>query len=209
MRAGALPPRRRTPPWCDRYGARRDQSPVTSRFKSRSSIGNDAVDVPDLADADSRTTISRASWVAPVTGPPANTDSPAESALAEAREPSSRTTDALVSTHVHVVLSAARTVTSLPATDTIVPRSNARVRVPCLVRNVNSPCSPPSRRRWRRARRTRRNWATCCAGVLEGAAMSVMAELSAAASAGWPASVLVAAPAAPLADWAEDAAPGC
>src|ERR1700746_230529 len=92
-------------------GARRDQSPVTRRFKSRSSIGNDAVDVPDvpdLADADSRTTISRASWAAPVTGPPANTGSPAESALAEAREPSSRTTDALVSIHVHVVLSAAR-----------------------------------------------------------------------------------------------------
>ncbi len=91
-------------------------------------------------------TISRMSCAPPVTGPPANTSSPAARALSVAAFPCSRTIELLVSVQASVMPLCARTTTSSPDTDKIVPRSNASVRAPFLVSTVNWPYMPPRRR---------------------------------------------------------------
>ena len=69
-------------------------------------------------------TISRASLAPFTTGPPANTFSPADSALAVVLLPSFLTTVSLTICQVQVVPSAALITTSLLLTEEIVPRSN-------------------------------------------------------------------------------------
>ena len=99
------------------------------------------------------------------------------------RDPFSLTMDALVSTQVQVVPSVARTVTSLPATESTVPRSNASVRAPFLVSKVNSPWIPPSSRSRTSARPSRRTAAALVAGVLAVGVASASTPFSTAA---WP-----------------------
>ena len=71
--------------------------------------------------------ITRASLAPLTTGPPANTVSPADSALVVALAPFFLTTVSLTTCQVQVVPSAALITTSLPLTDWIVPRSNESV----------------------------------------------------------------------------------
>ena len=99
------------------------------------------------------------------------------------RDPFSLTMDALVSTQVQVVPSVARTVTSLPATESTVPRSNASVRAPFLVSKVNSPWIPPSSRSRTSARPSRCTAAALVAGVLAVGVASASTPFSTAA---WP-----------------------
>ena len=82
---------------------------------------------------------NRASLAPLTTGPPANTVSPADSALVVVFLPPCLTTVSLTVTQVHVVPSAALITTLLPLTDSMVPRSNASVRKPFLVWKVISP----------------------------------------------------------------------
>jgi hypothetical protein len=72
-------------------------------------------------------TISRASLAPFVTGPPASTVSPADSALVVVLPPFFLTTVSLTICQVQVVPSAALITTSLPLTDAMVPRSNESV----------------------------------------------------------------------------------
>src|SRR5579875_3153030 len=88
-------------------------------------------------------TITRASLAPAVTGPPANTASPGDSAPVVVLLPLCLTTVSLTSSHVQVVPSAARITTLPPAAEVIVPRSNASVWKPVLLRKVNSPATPP------------------------------------------------------------------
>jgi hypothetical protein len=85
---------------------------------------------PDLG---ARITISRASLAPLTTGPPANTVSPADSALAGVLLPLFLTTVSLTIVQAQVVPSVAFTTTSLPLTDWIVPRSKASVWKPVLL----------------------------------------------------------------------------
>ena len=71
--------------------------------------------------------ITRASLAPLTTGPPANTVSPAVSALVVVLAPFFLTTVSLTTCQVQVVPSAALITTSLPLTDWIVPRSNESV----------------------------------------------------------------------------------
>src|SRR2546423_383323 len=119
--------------------------------------------------------ITRASLAPLTTGPPANTASPADSALVVVLAPSFLTTVSLTTCQVQVVPSAALITTSLPLTDWMTPRSYESVWKPFLLWKVAVPSTPP---RWRSrpsAQRTR-------AGVRSPAA-SVSAVFSAAARA--------------------------
>src|SRR5512140_2316637 len=100
-------------------------------------------------------TIRRASLAPLTTGPPANTVSPADSALVVVLAPFFLTTVSLTRCQVQVVPSAALITTSLPLTDWMVPRSNESVWKPVLLWKVAVPSTPP---RWRSrpsAQRTR------------------------------------------------------
>jgi hypothetical protein len=139
-----------------------------------------------------RMMISRASWVPLTTGPPANTCSPADRALAVVFLPSWRTTESATRTQVHVVPSLALMTTSLPETDWTVPRSNASVFGPALVSKVNWPSMP--------SRRSRRSgWRNRCRAavpaVVAGAAAEESAEFSTAA---WPDGLALAEAGLPL-----------
>src|SRR5712672_2630093 len=99
--------------------------------------------------------IRRASLAPLTTGPPANTVSPADSALVVVLPPFFLTTVSLTTCQVQVVPSAALITTSLPLTDWMMPRSNESVWKPVLLWNVAVPSTPP---RWRSrpsAQRTR------------------------------------------------------
>ena len=99
--------------------------------------------------------ITRASLAPLTTGPPANTVSPADSALVVVLAPFFLTTVSLTTCQVQVVPSAALITTSLPLTDWMVPRSNESVWKPVLLWKVAVPSTPP---RWRSrpsAQRTR------------------------------------------------------
>ena len=99
--------------------------------------------------------IRRASLAPLTTGPPANTVSPADSALVVVLAPFFLTTVSLTTCQVQVVPSAALITTSLPLTDWMVPRSNESVWKPVLLWKVAVPSTPP---RWRSrpsAQRTR------------------------------------------------------
>src|ERR1700761_8848166 len=99
--------------------------------------------------------ITRASLAPLTTGPPANTVSPADSALVVGLAPFFLTTVSLTTCQVQVVPSAALITTSLPLTDWMVPRSNESVWKPVLLWKVAVPSTPP---RWRSrpsAQRTR------------------------------------------------------
>ena len=100
-------------------------------------------------------TIRRASLAPLATGPPANTVSPADSALVVVLAPFFLTTVSLTICQVQVVPSAALITTSLPLTDWMVPRSNATVWKPVLLWKVNWPSTPPRRRSRPSAHRTR------------------------------------------------------
>ncbi len=141
-------------------------------------------------------TMTRMSCAPPVTGPAVKTSSPGLSALSVLRLPLSRTTDLLVSVQASVMPFWVRTTTSLPATDSIVPRSNASVRTPVLVAKVTWPYSPPTRRS-RASRPCRR--ASCFAGVAAAAWVVAAAWLavSAAGAAGEPVAASAAANAPP------------
>src|SRR6202034_860749 len=119
------------------------------------------------------TTISLASYPPLITEPPAKTCSPSDSALVADFWPPWRITVLLSRTQVQVVPSLACTTTLLPLTDSITPRSNAIVRGPVLVSNVNWPCTPPSSRSRRRAWPQRRSTALAASG--EPAALSFSA----------------------------------
>src|SRR5271166_2614535 len=121
-------------------------------------------------------TIRRMSFAPLTTGPPANTVSPADSALVVVLAPFFLTTVSLTICQVQVVPSAALITTSLPLiTDWMVPRSNASVWKPVLFWKVNSPSTPPSRRSRPSAHRTR------AGGVVELLAAVLSAEFSSAA----------------------------
>src|SRR6266568_9418065 len=99
--------------------------------------------------------IRRASLAPPTTGPPANTVSPADSALVVVLPPFFLTTVSLTTCQVQVVPSAALITTLLPLTDWMMPRSNESVWKPVLLWNVAVASTPP---RWRSrpsAQRTR------------------------------------------------------
>ena len=100
-------------------------------------------------------TISRASLAPLTSGPPANTVSPADNALAVVLAPFFLTTVSLTICQVQVVPSGALITTSLSLTSWMVPRSNATVWKPVLLWKVNSPCTPPRRRSRPSAHRTR------------------------------------------------------
>src|SRR5437879_3370675 len=99
--------------------------------------------------------IRRASLDPLTTGPPANTVSPADSALVVALPPFFLTTVSLTISHVQVVPSGALITTSLPLSDWMVPRSNESVWKPVLLWKVTVPSTPPSRRSRPSAHRTR------------------------------------------------------
>ena len=99
--------------------------------------------------------MSRASLAPLTTGPPANTVSPADSALVVVLAPFFLTTVSLTICQVQVVPSAALITTSPPLTDWIVPRSNETVWKPVLLWKVTVPSTPPSRRSRPSAHRTR------------------------------------------------------
>ena len=88
-------------------------------------------------------TISRASFAPLTTGPPANTVSPADSALVVVLLPLFLTTVSLTICQVQVVPSGALITTSLPLTDAMVPRSNESVWKPVLLWKVTVPSTPP------------------------------------------------------------------
>src|SRR5690349_21118882 len=90
--------------------------------------------------------IRRASLAPLTTGPPANTVSPADSALAVVLPPFFLTTVSLTVFQVQVVPSGDLITTSPPVTDWMVPRSNESVWNPFLLWNVAVPSTPP---RWR------------------------------------------------------------
>ena len=90
--------------------------------------------------------IRRASLAPLTTGPPANTVSPADSALVVLLAPFFLTTVSLTTCQVQVVPSAALITTSLPLTDWMMPRSNESVWKPVLLWKVAVPSTPP---RWR------------------------------------------------------------
>jgi hypothetical protein len=100
-------------------------------------------------------TISRASLAPLTSGPPANTVSPADNALAVVLAPFFLTTVSLTICQVQVVPSGALITTSLSLTNWMVPRSKATVWKPVLFWKVNSPCTPPRRRSRPSAHRTR------------------------------------------------------
>src|SRR5947209_18703828 len=91
-------------------------------------------------------TIRRASRLPPVTGPAANTGSPADSALAVVLAPFFLITVAPVIRQVHVVPSGDLITALPPLTDWMVPRSKASVWYPVLSWNVAVPSTPPRRR---------------------------------------------------------------
>src|SRR5215472_240387 len=91
-------------------------------------------------------TISRASRFPLTTGPAANTDSPAASALDELLLPFFLTTVSLTTSQVQTVPSGDLTTTLPPLTDWIVPRSKAIVWYPVLPWKVTAPSTPPRRR---------------------------------------------------------------
>ena len=111
-------------------------------------------------------TIRRASWLPLTTGPPTNTSSPADRALLVVLVPFWRTTESLTSVQFQVVPSLARTTTSWPETDWMVPRSNASVFGPALVSKVNWPSMPPSLRSRAIASRRRRIWVAAALAVV-------------------------------------------
>src|SRR5690348_15713463 len=99
--------------------------------------------------------IRRASLAPLTTGPPANTVSPADSALAVVLPPFFLTTVSLTIFQVQVVPSGDLITTSPPVTDWMVPRSNESVWNPFLLWNVAVPSTPPRRRIRPSAHRTR------------------------------------------------------
>jgi hypothetical protein len=99
--------------------------------------------------------IRRASLAPLTTGPPANTASPADSALVVVLAPFFLTTVSLTTCQVQVVPSAALITTSLPLTDWMMPRSNESVWKPVLLWKVAVPSTPPKWRSRPSAQRTR------------------------------------------------------
>src|SRR3989440_8679983 len=99
--------------------------------------------------------MTRASLAPLTTGPPANTVSPADSALVVVLAPFSLTTVSLTTCQVQVVPSAALITTSLPLTDWMMPRSNESVWKPVLLWKVAVPSTPPKWRSRPSAQRTR------------------------------------------------------
>src|SRR6266705_1674979 len=99
--------------------------------------------------------IRRASLEPLLTGPAANTVSPADSALVVVLAPPFLTTVSLTISQVQVVPSGDLITTSLPLTDWMVPRSNEIVWNPVLLWKVTVPSTPPSRRSRPSAHRTR------------------------------------------------------
>src|SRR5689334_9998206 len=99
--------------------------------------------------------IRRASLAPLTTGPPANTVSPADSALAVVLPPFFLTTVSLTIFQVQVVPSGDLITTSLPLTDWMLPRSNESVWNPFLLWKVAVPSTPPRRRIRPSAHRTR------------------------------------------------------
>src|SRR6266705_83756 len=89
--------------------------------------------------------IRRASLEPLLTGPAANTVSPADSALVVVLAPPFLTTVSLTISQVQVVPSGDLITTSLPLTDWMVPRSNEIVWNPVLLCKVTVPSTPPSR----------------------------------------------------------------
>ena len=143
-------------------------------------------------------TIRRASWLPLTTGPPTNTSSPADRALLVALVPSWRTTESLTSVQFQVVPSLARTTTSWPETDWIVPRSNASVLGPALVSKVNWPSMPPSLRSRTIAARACRVWVAAALAVVPLLPLAVVVGVAAVVSASfstaaWPVGPPVAA----------------
>src|SRR6266702_3887607 len=120
-------------------------------------------------------TISRASRAPFVTGSPASTVSPADSALVVVLPPFFLTTVSLTICQVQVVPSAALITTSLPLTDAMVPRSNESVWKPVLLWKVTVPSTPPRRRSRPSAQLTR------AGGVGELLAVALSAVFSSAA----------------------------
>jgi hypothetical protein len=88
---------------------------------------------PDPAGPEGLMMMTRASLAPLTTGPPANTVSPADSALVVVLAPLFLTTVSLTTCQVQVVPSAALITTSLPLTDAMVPRSNETVWNPVLL----------------------------------------------------------------------------
>jgi len=88
-------------------------------------------------------TISRASRVPLTTGPPANTVSPADSALVVVLLPFCLTTVLLTMCQAQVVPSADLTTTLPPLTDWTMPRWNEIVWNPVLLWKVAVPSTPP------------------------------------------------------------------
>ena len=78
-------------------------------------------------------TIRRMSFAPFTTGPPANTVSPADSALVVVLAPLFLTTVSLTICQVQVVPSGALITTSLPLTESMMPRSNASVWKPVVL----------------------------------------------------------------------------
>src|SRR5437588_11069198 len=101
-------------------------------------------------------TIRRASRLPEATGPAANTDSPADRALAVVLAPFFLTTVSSTISQVHVVPSGDLITTLPPLTDWMVPRSKASVWYPVLLWNVAVPSTPPRRRSRPSAHLTRR-----------------------------------------------------
>ena len=126
--------------------------------------------------------ITRASLAPLTTGPPANTVSPADSALVVALAPFFLTTVSLTTCQVQVVPSAALITTSLPLTDAMVPRSNESVWNPVLLWKVAVPSTPPRRRSRPSAQRTRAGGTD----ELPAASLSAVFSWAACAPDAWP-----------------------